>query len=124
MSGDNRGCIDRNECLDFPCLNGGTCYNKEPRLRYSCACPVDYYGDNCEFVREQQHLKLSTSALASVVACLVVIISKYFFLLSSKMLLKDAVALIHRYYCSSFVYILCVFTPTSITIDKKTAHQR
>lgn len=77
MSGDNRGCIDRNECLDFPCLNGGTCYNKEPRLRYSCACPADYYGDNCEFVREQQHLKLSTSALASVVACLVVIISKY-----------------------------------------------
>lgn len=77
MSGDNRGCIDRNECLDFPCLNGGTCYNKEPRLRYSCVCPNDFYGDNCEFVREQQHLKLSTSALASVVACLVVIISEY-----------------------------------------------
>lgn len=77
MSGDNRGCIDRNECLDFPCLNGGTCYNKEPRLRYSCVCPNDFYGDNCEFVREQQHLKLSTSALASVVACLIVIISEY-----------------------------------------------
>lgn len=76
MSTDNRGCIDRNECQDLPCLNGGTCYNKEPRLRYTCVCPDNFYGDHCEFVREQQALKLSTSALASVVACLVIIISK------------------------------------------------
>lgn len=77
MSSDSRTCTDRNECLELPCLNGGTCYNKQPPLRYTCVCSDNFYGDHCEFIREQQALKLSTSALASVVACLVVIISEY-----------------------------------------------
>lgn len=25
VSSEGKGCVDRNECLDMPCLNGGTC---------------------------------------------------------------------------------------------------
>lgn len=76
VSSEGKGCVDRNECLDMPCLNGGTCINQEPRLRYRCVCPENFWGENCEFMKERQALKLSTSALAAVIACLLIIISK------------------------------------------------
>jgi hypothetical protein len=60
----------------MPCLNGGTCINQEPRLRYRCVCPENFWGENCMFMKERQALKLSTSALAAVIACLLIIISK------------------------------------------------
>jgi hypothetical protein len=77
VSSEGKGCVDRNECLDMPCLNGGTCINQEPRLRYRCVCPENFWGENCMFMKERQALKLSTSALAAVIACLLIIISKY-----------------------------------------------
>lgn len=77
VSSEGKGCVDRNECLDMPCLNGGTCINQEPRLRYRCVCPENFWGENCEFMKERQALKLSTSALAAVIACLLIIISKF-----------------------------------------------
>lgn len=76
VSSEGKGCVDRNECLDMPCLNGGTCINQEPRLRYRCVCPENFWGENCEFMKERQALKLSTSALAAVIACLLIIISE------------------------------------------------
>lgn len=76
VSSEGKGCVDRNECLDMPCLNGGTCINQEPRLRYRCVCPENFWGENCMFMKERQALKLSTSALAAVIACLLIIISK------------------------------------------------
>jgi Cadherin cytoplasmic region/EGF-like domain len=76
VSAEGKGCVDRNECLDMPCLNGGTCINQEPRLRYRCVCPENFWGENCMFMKERQALKLSTSALAAVIACLLIIISK------------------------------------------------
>ena len=77
-SPDNKGCIDRNECLDLPCLNGGTCVNQEPRLRYRCNCQDGYWGENCELIQEGQTLKLSMGALAAILVCLLVILSKIF----------------------------------------------
>lgn len=77
VSSEGKGCVDRNECLDMPCLNGGTCINQEPRLRYRCVCPENFWGENCMFMKERQALKLSTSALAAVIACLLIIISKF-----------------------------------------------
>ncbi|XP_023932783.1 sushi, von Willebrand factor type A, EGF and pentraxin domain-containing protein 1 [Lingula anatina] len=39
-------CIDLNECLSNPCLNGARC---EDRIdEYFCACPVGFTGKNCE----------------------------------------------------------------------------
>uniref|UniRef100_A0A1A9WMH0 EGF-like domain-containing protein n=1 Tax=Glossina brevipalpis TaxID=37001 RepID=A0A1A9WMH0_9MUSC len=66
MSTDAKGCVDRNECLDLPCLNGATCINLDPRLRYRCICPDGYWGENCELVQEGQTLKLSMGALAAI----------------------------------------------------------
>ncbi|XP_061511005.1 neural-cadherin-like [Anopheles gambiae] len=74
ISPEGKTCIDRNECLDYPCLNGGTCINQEPRLKYKCICPDSYWGESCEFLKERQALKFSTSALAAVIACLLLII--------------------------------------------------
>lgn len=37
---------DVDECLDRPCLNGGTCINNAGS--YTCRCPVGYTGMNCE----------------------------------------------------------------------------
>ncbi|XP_021703018.1 neural-cadherin isoform X1 [Aedes aegypti] len=74
ISPEGKTCIDRNECLDYPCLNGGTCINQEPRFKYKCICPDSYWGESCEFLKERQALKFSTSALAAVITCLLLII--------------------------------------------------
>lgn len=76
MSPDGKGCVDRNECLDRPCLNGARCENLEPRLRYRCICPDGFYGENCELIQEGQTLKLSMGALAAILVCLLIILSE------------------------------------------------
>jgi len=38
--------VDVDECLDGPCLNGGTCINNAGS--YTCRCPIGYTGMNCE----------------------------------------------------------------------------
>ncbi|KAL0123660.1 hypothetical protein PUN28_005875 [Cardiocondyla obscurior] len=73
-SPDNKGCMDKNECIDYPCLNGGRCINQDPRLRYRCICPDGFWGENCELVQEGQTLKLSMGALAAILVCLLIIL--------------------------------------------------
>ncbi|KAK0172407.1 hypothetical protein PV328_005726 [Microctonus aethiopoides] len=73
-SPDGKGCIDKNECIDYPCLNGGRCINQDPRFRYRCICPDGFWGENCELVQEGQTLKLSMGALAAILVCLLVIL--------------------------------------------------
>ncbi|XP_065164456.1 neural-cadherin isoform X4 [Atheta coriaria] len=74
MSPDSKDCMDKDECLDLPCLNGGTCINQEPRLRYRCICPDGFWGENCELIQEGQTLKLSMGALAAILVCLLIIL--------------------------------------------------
>ncbi|XP_063984429.1 neural-cadherin isoform X1 [Diachasmimorpha longicaudata] len=71
---DGKDCTDKNECIDYPCLNGGRCINKEPDLRYKCICPESFWGENCELVQEGQTLKLSMGALAAILVCLLIIL--------------------------------------------------
>nr|CAD7600003.1 unnamed protein product [Timema genevievae] len=74
VSADGKGCTDKNECLEEPCLNGGTCINQDPRHRYRCICPGGFWGDNCELVQEGQTLKLGVGALAAILTCLLTIL--------------------------------------------------
>ena len=39
---------DISECESEPCQNGGTCDDSAMLDHYSCECPFEYYGDNCE----------------------------------------------------------------------------
>ena len=71
---DGKGCEDRNECLDNPCLNGGTCVNRETNERYKCACTTGFSGANCELMQEEQILRLSMGALAAILVCLLIIL--------------------------------------------------
>ncbi|XP_014204908.2 neural-cadherin-like [Copidosoma floridanum] len=73
-SPDNKGCMDKNECIDLPCLNGGRCINQDPRFRYRCICPDGFWGENCELVQEGQTLKLGMGAVAAILVCLLLIL--------------------------------------------------
>lgn len=95
MSPDSKDCMDKDECVDLPCLNGGTCYNLEPRLRYRCHCPDGFWGENCELIQEGQTLKLSMGALAAILVCLLIILSEILdFLL-------HAYCVVFKYACTS-----------------------
>lgn len=74
MTLDGKSCIDRDECLTNPCLNGGVCRNREPY--YECECPSGFYGENCELRQEGQIFRLSLGALAAILVCLLVILSE------------------------------------------------
>lgn len=76
MSADGKGCVDKNECLYFPCRNGGSCVNREPG--YRCHCPEGFWGENCELVQEGRTLKLSMGALAAILVCLLIIMSEQY----------------------------------------------
>lgn len=79
MSSDQKGCMDRNECLDLPCLNGAACINLEPKQRYRCVCLDGFWGENCELIQEGQTLKLSMGALAAILVCILLILSEHSF---------------------------------------------
>lgn len=80
LSPDGKGCVDKNECLYFPCRNGGSCVNREPG--YRCHCPEGFWGENCELVQEGRTLKLSMGALAAILVCLLIIMSEHLATLS------------------------------------------
>ena len=75
MTPDGKSCVDRNECLDNPCHNGGTCINRDTQERYTCLCSTGFSGQNCELMQEEQILRLSMGALAVILICLLMILS-------------------------------------------------
>lgn len=73
---DGKGCTDKDECLENPCRNGGYCINQDPRTKYRCVCLDNFWGENCELVQEGRTLKLGMGALAAILVCLLMILSK------------------------------------------------
>ncbi|EGD80879.1 NOTCH2 protein [Salpingoeca rosetta] len=50
MVSSTASCIDADDCLAEPCLNGGLC---EDRVAgFYCQCPSGFSGDRCEFARD------------------------------------------------------------------------
>ena len=74
LSPNKEACIDKDECLNNPCQNGGICRNKEPL--YLCDCPKGFYGNNCEVLREGMTVKLSYGAMAAILVCLLIILGQ------------------------------------------------
>ena len=52
-------------CIDSPCKNGGTCFRK-PEGRYSCTCPKDCEGNNCERCKKGMECSLFVLILMAV----------------------------------------------------------
>ena len=48
-------CIDADECASNPCVNGGTCEDKDNE--FGCVCAAGFHGDNCE--RSMNYVMLS-----------------------------------------------------------------
>lgn len=44
----NNQCVNENECLWFPCQNGGRCKDHSPPRKYECNCPLGFTGMHCE----------------------------------------------------------------------------
>ncbi|XP_065207824.1 neural-cadherin isoform X2 [Planococcus citri] len=73
-AGDKR-CVDKNECLEKPCLNNGICENLGPESPYGyrCICAEGYLGHNCELHQQEQSIQLGLGALAAILVCVLLI---------------------------------------------------
>ena len=108
MTPDGKSCVDRNECLDNPCRNGGQCINRDTVERYTCLCPSGFSGHNCELMQEEQILRLSMGALAIILLCLLSILSKT----------QGSLRIVSFFFFSSILFIfLLLFLSFSVSFD-------
>lgn len=75
-------CVNENECLLFPCRNGGRCRDHHPPKKYECSCSLGYTGMHCELeLLASGVLTPSRDFIIALVLCLSTLIRKYTFLL-------------------------------------------
>ncbi|UYV85015.1 hmr-1 [Cordylochernes scorpioides] len=75
FSDNGTNCADLDECLSYPCLNGGRCVDRDNGAGFYCTCPEGYAGTTCSARREEKIMLLSNAALAAILASLVSIFS-------------------------------------------------
>lgn len=75
-------CVNIDECLWFPCQNGGKCRDHHPPRKYECHCPMGYTGMNCELeLLASGVLTPSRDFVIALVLCVSSLICKYIFLI-------------------------------------------
>ncbi|CAG7819551.1 unnamed protein product [Allacma fusca] len=69
-------CEDINECIEVkPCVNGGTCINHEDDRRYTCLCPNEFSGQDCELiVLPSGIITTSTDFIIALIVCILVLL--------------------------------------------------
>lgn len=76
MSGSQ--CINDNECLWFPCQNGGRCRDHSPPKKYECLCPIGFTGLHCELeLLASGVLTPSSDFIIALLSCACSLICKY-----------------------------------------------
>ncbi|XP_066975574.1 neural-cadherin-like [Macrobrachium rosenbergii] len=73
LSKDHMRCVQVDVCFHDPCMNGGTCFVQESS--YTCSCPQDYHGTNCQLANEPSDPRVSLGALAIIIFCMIIIIA-------------------------------------------------
>lgn len=72
------GCVNENECMWVPCINGGICKDHNPPQRYECKCPLGYTGGHCELeLALAGAIKPSRDFIIAVIVCLFVLLGMY-----------------------------------------------
>ena len=117
MTPDGKSCVDRNECLDNPCRNGGQCINRDTVERYTCLCPSGFSGHNCELMQEEQILRLSMGALAIILLCLLSILSKT---LGAFILKTRFFSFLFFFFISVQLFLVCIFVSFFVQVSGRT----
>lgn len=71
-------CVNENECMWLPCINGGYCRDYDPPRRYECICPLGYTGGHCELeLQAAGTIMPSKDFIIAIIVCLFLLLGKW-----------------------------------------------
>lgn len=104
-------CVNVNECLENPCLNGGTCVDREPARRYDCVCAFGYTGHDCELeLLASGIITPSRDFIIAIIVCLFLLLGEHFHSLSACLAIIQNIVNILRS-SAVYSYIICYLRP-------------
>ncbi len=74
MPNDEEICVNINECLENPCVNG-ECFDR--RDGFECHCFAGYTGTYCSAKEEAYRAYVSHGFIIAIIICVLVVLCKY-----------------------------------------------